>query len=248
MNKLVFLFCFVLVTAIHAAGQNTPALQQDLALKYLVQPPTEKTAHTPVIILLHGYGSDEKDLFELRTAFPKSYLIVSARAPYNLPGGGYEWYEPAQVNGGRDGKKDEVDNSRHLIEQFIKQVVTKYKADGKQVYLMGFSQGAIMSYQVGLTDPEAVHGIAPLSGMIFESLKPMIKNTPALKQLRIFVSHGAADQRIPFAEGKAAVDYVKSIGLHPDFHEYPGMGHSISNEVLNDLVKWCTQNGTSTKK
>ena len=95
-----------------------------------------------------------------------------------------------------------------------------------------------MSYQVGLTSPDKVKGIAPLSGMIFPSLKPMVKNYQALKQLMIFSAHGTADNRIPFADGKAAVDYLKSIGLKPEFHEYPGMAHTISNEVIVDLLKW----------
>ncbi len=238
MTKFIAITSLIFTVCISAFAQGPAVLQQGLALKYLVQTPTESSQHTPVIILLHGYGSDEKDLFELRSAFTKNYLIVSARAPYNLPGNGYQWYEFTEVNGQHDGKKEQLDNSRQLIEKFIAQIISKYNADPKSVYLMGFSQGAIMSYQVGLTAPGKVKGIGVLSGMIFASLKPMVKNTSALKQLKIFISHGAADQRIPFTEGKAAYDYLKSIGLHPDFHQYPGMGHSISNDVLNDLVKW----------
>ena len=237
MRKIVAIIWLMVYTSINLFSQQT-ALQQGLVLKYLVQLPTEKSQHIPVVILLHGYGSDEKDLFELRTAFPKNYLIVAARAPYSLPGGGYQWYEFTQVNGPHDGKRDELDNSRQLIEKFVIQVTSKYKTDAKEVYLIGFSQGAIMCYQVGLTAPGKVKGIGVLSGMIFESLKPKIKNTPALKQLKIFIAHGTADPRIPYADGKAAYDYLKGIGLTPHFHEYQGMGHAISNDVLQDLVKW----------
>lgn len=238
MKRIFVIVCFLVAAATRVTAQQ-PALQEDLALKYLMQLPAETSKHAPVIILLHGYGSNEKDLFDLRSFFPKNYIVISVRAPYSLStGGGYQWYESATINGKRDGKKDQLDNSRQLITTLITQVVKKYKADAKNVYVMGFSQGAIMSYQVGLTDPAAVKGIGVLSGTIFNSLKPMVKASPELNRLRIFISHGTADERIPFNDGKAASDYLKSIGLKPEFHAYDGMGHQINKEVLKDLLAW----------
>ncbi len=236
--KSALVVFILLLTVIAKNFAQQPLLQEGLSLKYLVQIPSEKSQHTPVIILLHGYGADERDLFELRSVFPKKYLIVAARAPYPLSAGGYQWYESATINGRHDGDQQQLDKSRESIIKFISEIVNKYKADASQVYVAGFSQGAIMSYQVGLTAPDKVRGIGILSGMIFPSLKSMVKNTVDLKKLRIFVSHGTADNRIPFADGKAAVDYLKGIGLKPEFHEYAGMGHTISKEVLNDLLKW----------
>ncbi len=240
MKKVSTVLLLTIVFAAYATAQNA-TLQEGLALKYLVQLPTEKSAHPPMIVLLHGYGSDEKDLFALRTFIPKNYLIISARAPYPLPGGGYEWYEMTDVNGVHDGNASQLANSKSLIEKFIKEVTSAYHADPARVCLMGFSQGAIMSYRVGLTSPSLLKGIGVLSGTIYPSLKPMVKNTAALKHLGIFIAHGTADERISFADGKAASDYLKSLGLKPDFHAYPEMGHTISRDVLSDLVKWLTQ-------
>jgi phospholipase/carboxylesterase len=226
------LVMLLLVCVIYAQ----PVLQEGLVLKYLVQQPAGK--HAPVIILLHGYGSDERDLFELKSMLPGNFLIISARAPYALQGGGYQWYDLKMEDGKRTGKKEDIATSREKIITFIGQVVNKYSADARQVYVMGFSQGAIMSYEVGLTSPAKVRGIGPLSGKIYPSLKTLVKNTPDLKKLRIFVAHGTADDRISFAEGKAAVEYIRSLGLQPEFHEYAGMGHSISGDVMKDLVAW----------
>ena len=237
MKKTLSILLLALIIATTAIAQEA-ILQEGLALKYLVQLPAEKSAHPPIIILLHGYGSDEQDLFSLRTVFPKNYLVVSARAPYPLPGHGYEWYEMTDVNGVHDGNTAQLANSRKLIEKFIKQVTTAYHADAAKVYLAGFSQGAIMSYRVGLTDPALLNGIGVLSGTIYPSLKPMVKKNPALKKLRIFISHGEADDRISFTEGNAADDYLKTLGLNPEFHSYPGMGHTVSRDVLSDFVKW----------
>ena len=231
-----FLFAIFVLTTNLYAQQTT--LQEGLALKYLVQLPAQKTAHPPVIILLHGYGSDERDLFELRNFFPKNYIIIAARAPYKLPQAGYQWYTMTNVNNIPDGNAAQLASSRKTIEKFITQVVSKYDADAKSVYLMGFSQGAIMSYQVGLTAPAMLHGIGVLSGMIFPSLKPLVKKSPALKQLKIFIAHGNVDERISFENGKAAYDYLKTLKLEPDFHRYAGMGHSISKEELFDIAAW----------
>ena len=228
---------FTLILVISSCGQIAKT-DKDLALQYLVQEPITKQEYNPVVILLHGYGSDEKDLFELKKFFPKNYLIVSARAPQALPQHGYQWYEMSHENGRHSGKKSDLEQSRELILKFINQIVIKYKADPKQVYLIGFSQGAMMSYYVGLATPDKIKGIAPLSGMIIESLKADIKVNAALKQLKIFIANGTADSRITFADGKAAYDYLLTLGLQPEFHAYAGMEHQISKNEIDDLMSW----------
>lgn len=232
MKKIAILLCFL------CSLPNTFAqLHQDLALKYLVQLPVEKTANAPVIILLHGYGSNEEDLFGLKEIFPKNYLVASARAPYPVGATGFQWF-----NLNRMDDQPEISESRGLIIKFIEGISAKYKTDKQSVYLIGFSQGAMMSYDVGLYNPDKVKGIAPLSGRIFSSLRQNIKlASPKMRQLKVFIAHGTADNRINVSEGKAANSYLKSIGLRPEYHEYAGMGHSINNNVLEDLSKWLHQ-------
>lgn len=236
MKKLLAIYLLLVVSVLCSAQEGN--LQQDLALKYLVRLPAKQQSKMPVIILLHGYGSDERDLFGLRTVMPGNYLVVSVRAPHPLSNGGYQWYNIVSKNGIHDGDKHDVDNSRSLIAQFVGQIVTKYKADAANVYVTGFSQGAIMSYEVGLVNPEKVKGIGILSGKLLESEKPLIRKSDALRNVRIFISHGTADDRISFADGKAGNDYLVAVGLKPEFHAYAGMAHSITQEVLTDFIKW----------
>ncbi len=238
-KKILSAFFLVFMVASCVYAQQAAVLEQSLALKYFVQMPTEKTAKPPVVILLHGYGSNERDLFDLRAFFPKSYLVVSARAPYTVTGGGYQWFEKELVNNKYTGKKEHLDFSRAAITKFISQVVRKYSADSTKVYLVGFSQGAMMCYEAGLTAPQLLKGIGILSGRLPESLKPLIKRTPELKKLKIFVAHGTADTRLSFADGKEAADYLRgTVGLKPEFHKYDGMEHSITNAVMLDLAAW----------
>ena len=237
MGRIFKLLFFLIICSGFAVGQE-PKLESDLALKYIAHSPAKLSVRSPVIILLHGYGSDEKDLYGLRSTFPLNSLIISVRAPYELPGGGYQWYESTNIKGQKDGNKEQLDNSNKLIHKFIDQVVQKYTANPKEVYLIGFSQGAIMCYAAGLSAPEKIKGIGVLSGMLFPSVQSTIIKTPALKKLKIFIAHGTTDDRIALPYGKGGNDYLVSIGLKPEYHQYDGMGHSISNTVINDLVKW----------
>lgn len=239
LRKIVLLLYFLFSFVLYAAAQPA-TLQEGLSLKYLVREPFEKSAHPPVIILLHGYGSNEADLFELKSMFPQKILVVSARAPYKIAENAFQWYQSEKVNGMSDGNATDLKNSTAAIRKFIAEIVKKYDADPAKVYLSGFSQGAIMSYEVGLTTPELLKGIAPLSGKILSSLKPQIKQTAALKKLAIFIGHGDADSRIYYKDAVASNQYLKSLGLSPVFHTYKGMQHSISEQEMKDLVQWLT--------
>jgi phospholipase/carboxylesterase len=236
MNRIPGIL-FTLLALSYASFAQEPVLETSLALKYIVHMAAKPT-RGPLIILLHGYGSDEKDLYGLRSSFPVNATIISTRAPYPLAGGGYQWYELTNTNGKPEGKKEDIERSTQLINKFITQVVEKYNGNPKDVYVMGFSQGAIMSYAVGLSAPEKVKGIGVLSGRLYPQIKESIKISPTLKKLKIFIAHGTSDERIPFKEGISASNYLTSIGLKPEFHKYEGMGHSINNNVMNDLIKW----------
>jgi len=150
------LFLTVLATGARAQTGNPDAdnqLHNDLSLQYLVHLPSRSTSPPPVIILLHGMGSNEQDLYSLLPELPQKYAIISARAPYTLAEGSYQWFQGSLVNNRLDGDPQQLAASRACISRFVDQVVTKYRVDPHQVYLVGFSRGAIMSYQVALTEP-----------------------------------------------------------------------------------------------
>ena len=64
----------------------------NLSLEYLIREPKIKLDKNPLLVLIHGYGSNEEDLFSFATELPEEYYIVSARAPYNMQYGSYAWY------------------------------------------------------------------------------------------------------------------------------------------------------------
>lgn len=219
------------------AAQTAPQLHSDLSLKYVVREPARKVGNSPVVIMLHGYGSNETDLFELARFIPDSFIVISARAPYPQ-GGGYRWFDRDRSQQRYDAIKEQLESSRKLLLQFVQQVANKYHTPGTKICVMGFSQGAIMSYAAGLTSPGSVKGIGVLSGVLPQAIKAQTQKSAALSKLKIFIAHGTTDDILPYADGKAGNDYLVSLGLRPEFHSYEGIAHYIAPQTLKDLVAW----------
>lgn len=186
---------------------------------------------------MHGYGSNERDLFELSRYIPDSFIVISARAPYTVDRG-YRWFDRDKSQQKFEAVKTELESSRKLVLKFVEELGRKYHTNGNRIYIMGFSQGAIMSYAAGLTMPTAVRGIGILSGLLPQPIREQTQKSAALSKLRIFIAHGTTDNILSYADAKAGNDYLVSIGLKPEFHTYAGMEHTISAEVLSDLIKW----------
>jgi len=192
------------------------------------------------LLLLHGYGSNEEDLFSFAEQLPDEYFIVSARAPHPLPPYGNAWYA---INFDADMNKfsDEVQAvaSRDLIAKFITELIDHYPIDEDKVTLIGFSQGAILSYAVALTYPEKIDRILALSGYLNTDIidKDFSKNT--ISKLRFFISHGIVDQVIPVDWARKAPEFLENLGLDVEYHEYP-VGHGVAPQNFYDLLKWLT--------
>jgi phospholipase/carboxylesterase len=206
-------------------------------LHYLIREPKIKSDNPPLLILLHGVGSNEKDLFSFADQLPGNFLIVSARAPYKIGQDSYAWYEVDFSTGKPIINNEKAEKSRNVIVLFINQLKEKHKFDDKQVYLCGFSQGAIMAYSVGLTHPDKLKGIAVLSGRILDEVKPLIKPGDKLKDLNVFISHGTNDNVLGIHYAKESCAYLKELGINPTYKEYTE-GHSINSEMLKDLINW----------
>src|SRR5215216_7137588 len=151
-----------------------------LSLTHLFQPPHRPVDHPPLLLLLHGYGSNERDLVGLAPYLDPRFQIVSARAPHSLMPDGYSWFEIGWTATDITINFQQAEQSRALLIGFIAEVLAAYGGDPAQVYLLGFSQGAIMSASVALTEPELVAGTVLMSGRIPEQIRPQIAATERL--------------------------------------------------------------------
>lgn len=207
------------------------------SLYYIFKEPKIKSTKPPVIILMHGVGSNEKDLFSFANQLPDSFLVISLRAPITLSKDSYAWYHLTFESGTRVGNPIEAEASRLMIIQFINQLKIKHAFNEKRIYLCGFSQGSIMAYSIGLTVPEKIKGIAVMSGRLLEEVKPLIAPKEKLKNLNVFVSHGTNDGVITINYARDAVTYLKNLGITPTYKEYPE-AHTISPAMFNDMLLW----------
>jgi phospholipase/carboxylesterase len=209
-----------------------------LSLDYLIREPKIKLDKNPLILLLHGYGSNEEDLFSFATELPDEYYIISARAPYDLQYGSYAWYA---INFDADENKfsdnEQARSSRDLIAGFIDELTTNYPIDSVKIALLGFSQGAVLSYAVALSHPEKIQKVIALSGYVSDAIfeKDYLKND--LSKLKIFASHGTADQVIPVDWARKTKPFLDKLGIAFDYKEYP-IGHGISPQIFNDFKNW----------
>lgn len=227
------LLCFI-AFSLTACNGNLVAAQ---SLQYLVRQPKTKTAKPPLIILLHGVGSNETDLFSLADQLPDNFLVISARAPYTIDKDRYGWYELGHTAGAPVANKEQAEKSRKMILAFIDELKAKYAYDASQVYLCGFSQGAIMSYSVGLTRPDKIKGIMVLSGRLLEEVKPAITKSEQLKGLHVFISHGTNDNILGIHYAREAKAYLDKLGIRPTYKEYTDV-HTINRDMLGDMVSW----------
>ena len=210
----------------------------DLSLYHLVREPKIKQEKNPLLLLLHGYGSNEEDLFSFAAQLPDEYFIVSARAPYSLPPYGNAWYAitfDSDMNKFSDDKQ--AIESRDLIIKFIDELIEAYPIAQDNVTLLGFSLGSILCYAVALTHPEKIKRVAALSGYLNMDIVGKSLHAEDVTKVKFFISHGVVDQVIPVEWARKAPEFLKNLGLGVEYHEY-NSGHGVAPQNFYDLVDW----------
>ncbi|MCW3121453.1 MAG: phospholipase/Carboxylesterase [Flavipsychrobacter sp.] len=230
-------FGFLLLLFIALPGYAQQTKSTKALLYYIARQPIVKTGKPPLLILMHGVGSNEQDLFSFANQLPPQFLVVSARGPYTLGKDSYGWYHLDFSSGKRVSNMEQAEKSRITILRFIDKLKTLESFDANRVYLCGFSQGAIMSYSAGLTRPDKIKGIAVMSGRLPDDIKPKVKQTAQLKKLEVFISHGTKDPVLEIAGAREAKTYLEQLGIAPAYKEYSDV-HAINREMLTDLIVW----------
>src|SRR5258708_4338783 len=210
---------------------------QPLSLVHLVRQPIVEVRNPPLLLLLHGVGSNEYDLFGLAPYLDERFLIISVRAPNTIQPRSYAWFDVDFTPQGPVIDPAQAEASREAVVAFLGEAVTAYSADSKQVYLVGFSQGAIMSASVALTRPDLVAGVVLMSGRILPEIQPLIAASEALEGLPFLVVHGTADTVLPITIGPASNQCLSSLPVELTYNEYT-MGHEVSQESLDDVASW----------
>jgi Predicted esterase len=220
-----------------------PASPKSLSLVHLVEPPRMPPPageKPPLLLLLHGVGSNEHDLFGLSSYVDDRFLVISSRSPLTIGPGAFGWY-PVTFTSEGGVRADEglaVEGIGKLLS-FLDEAVAAYEADPARVYLMGFSQGAIMSLFALLTAPEKVAGVVAMSGRLLPAAWERRAPDAALTGKPVIAVHGLYDSVLPIQQGREIRDKLSTVPVDLTYKEYP-MAHEVSTESLADVTAWLT--------
>ena len=210
----------------------------DLSLQYQIREPKIKSDKNPLLLLLHGYGSNDADLFSFAKELPDDYYVVAARAPYDLQYGSYAWYA---INFDADENKfsdlEQAKTSRDKIVDFIDELVAHYPIDPNNITLVGFSQGSILSYAIALSYPEKVQRVVAMSGYLNTEMAVENFAENDFSNLNIFASHGTVDQVIPVDWARKTKPALDALGIKNVYKEYP-VGHGVAPQNFFDFRDW----------
>ncbi|SEH40114.1 alpha/beta hydrolase [Epilithonimonas hominis] len=205
-------------------------------LQYLVREPQNITPETPVLFLLHGYGSNEEDLFSFVPTLPEDWLVISFRAPKDSSYGGYAWFDIDFNNAENFVDENEANEAVKLVLENIMGVTNRYGLTDNKTHLCGFSQGGMIVYSLALHYPDLFSKVACLSSYPEEKLLNNIdRNKKKYENMRFFISHGAEDAVIPLDWGRKAADLLYDLSAFFSFREYMS-GHGVNQKNYLDLM------------
>lgn len=210
-----------------------------LPLLHEIRPNRTSVKNPPLLLMLHGYGSHENDLFGFANDLPGDFFVISARAPYSLGFGGFAWYEIDfnQLGGGKMSNVEQARESRELVRTFVNEAREAYNLKESDLWLMGFSQGCILSYGLALSYPQEVQKVLALSGYVLKDIVPAQYQPAAIQHLDFLVTHGTEDPVLPVEWARQTVKMLEQLNIKHLYREYP-IGHGINPECFADIKKW----------
>ncbi len=199
-----------------------------------IELPPRAAGPSRTLVLLHGFGADERDLLPIAHELDPSLRAVSLQGPVSLGGPMRAWFNLSQDLRGRISF--DPDEARAAV-QVAADAVEEIASGSARPLLLGFSQGAGIALGVALLRPELVSGVLSLSG-VARALDERDHATPAkLKGFPVFAAHGTEDPLLPVSLGRGLRDELQRLGVAVEWHEYP-MGHMVVPEEIEDARAW----------
>jgi phospholipase/carboxylesterase len=209
----------------------------DLSLRYVLTVPSGKPedAELPLVFVLHGRGADASDLVDIAPLIDNNYRFIFPNAPEPFepaPGFsfGYTWFD------GWPAERNSFVRSRELLLRFIDEAVERFPTPPGKIVLCGFSQGGMMSLDVGFRTKQQIAGIVVMSGALYEEDLP-----PFSPDIPVLMVHGTDDDMIPVLAARRARRVLEQHGVQPEYHEF-AMGHYVTPEsmaVVRDFLHRC---------
>ncbi len=183
------------------------------------------------VILLHGYGSDGKDISLLALNWKRYlkntiFLCPDGHEECQINPSGYQWFDLS--NGDQDYINKETIKSEEKIKKFIKEIKSEYNLNNSNICLSGFSQGCMISLNVGLTLQESLSCIVGFSGKIIDK-NDLSKRI--LSKTNILLIHGELDTVVTPSNLLEAKDFFIRNKINIDTKIIKNCDHSIPAEA-----------------
>lgn len=197
-------------------------------------------ARPPLLVLLHGVGSNEQSMASIVDAFDARIEVLCVRSPITLGPNSFAWFH---VTFTADGPRIVADEARAGWEQlaaFVQEATIAYDTDPTRAYLGGFSQGGIMSIATLLTAPSVVAGAIVMSGRLLPEVLPYVADSEMLRDKAVLLVHGTDDTKLGIGYAHDAKVKLSSLPVSLSYHEFP-MGHQLTRESVSLVAEWISE-------
>ncbi len=223
----------------------TELVQSETSLTYRLR---RGQPHGGLIVMLHGLSGDEKVMWIFDHALPRSATVIAPRAPYASEFGGYSW---ARVVARDDLDQVDFQEAIDQLARFLREVIALYQVDPQRVIVMGFSQGAALSYAFSQTHPELLRGVIALAGFlprVNEHSSAPLRSIHAVSQPsagqsafpRYLIIHGTRDEAVPIERAREARSILEHRGAAIEYHEHR-VGHKVSAQGMQEIARWVAE-------
>jgi len=210
----------------------------NLPLTFLQRPAAATTPRPWLLVLMHGVGSNEQDLFSLSPQIPERFHVLSLRAPFRMGPGSHAWFDfSIEPNGDRTINEEQEAQSRALVAQAVESASAQLGIPPERVVVGGFSQGGIMALSLLLTQPGLMLGAIVWHGRLLAQALPLAAPADALHGKKLWLSHGTHDNVIPLANALAIAHHMAPLPVAVTYHEFPS-AHEIRPSELAATVTW----------
>lgn len=237
-NPYVLFYCYLINNKYsYLKTKFEGMMEMDAPMIYELRKPkaVDPNKIYPALFLIHGIGSNEQNMLSLAAGLEEQFFIFSIRGPISQPPG----FAFFTIEGYGKPHREVFDRAINGLTSFIDYASEQYPIDKESLYLLGFSQGAILSMSLSLALGKRIKGIVALSGYIPKFV--MEEEVKPVDGLSAFISHGNQDQILPYEWGVAAQEFLKQKGAFVTFRTY-SEGHTVSLQNQQDFTKWLLEN------
>ena len=210
----------------------------DLPLTFLKRSALPSVPQPWLLVLLHGVGSNEQDLYSLCAQLPERYYVISLRAPYRMGPGAFAWFDYSIEPGGvRTIDEAQEAASRALLAQTLAAASEQLGIPPERTVVAGFSQGGAMALGLLLTQPALMRAAIVWHGRLLDQPLAALAPADAFRGRALWVSHGTHDGVIPLAHAQAIAHHVAPLPLAFTYREFPSE-HEIRPSELAATLTW----------